>query len=576
MENIKIISKIIKNSGIEQTFGVVGVPITNVVYQMQKDGLPFYGFRNEQAASYAASIVGYLTRKPALCFTVSGPGLIHALPGAINAQANSFPLVVMSSSPNPADLNKGSFQECPQFAAAVPCFKTCYYPPTIEQFATYFIRAVRESVSGRPGPVYIQVPSVLMQGTAQINDANKSLIENIDTYGIIEYDEIPRPVPQRGQIEEALQMLISRAKRPLIIGGKGAAYSGAEKELRRLVDATKIPFLPSPMGKGIVSDEDEYSVASARSVALKRADYILVLGARLNWMFGYGVNGFASDVKFIVVDIFAEHQSHIPANSLFLLGDIRATLEEMNSVCETAFKAAVHNGSGQDRQSWMKELTDKAGANASSLKKQMEEPQQDGQQLTYHQVYNVLARHIPKNAPFVNEGANTMDIGRVCIQHTDPRCRLDCGSLSTMGVGVGYAIAASAVYNNKRTVYAVQGDSAFGFSGMEIEVAVRYRQPILFIIINNNGIYEGLDTIQDHSPTAIPPTALTPKIRYDVMMQSFGGQGHSVSTTDQLQDILSKLPRNKQTNEIQLEDPVLINVFIKPSSVLPKILNAAH
>ncbi|EFA86124.1 Putative oxalyl-CoA decarboxylase [Heterostelium album PN500] len=555
-----IIAKAVKEIGIEQIFGIVGVPITNVVVEMQKLGLPFYGFRNEQAAGYAASVVGYLTRRPAICFTVSGPGMVHAVPGAMNALANCWPMILMASSTSIADVERGGFQETPQIEAAQLYCKRVYSVPNIESFPSILESAVKESVTGRPGPVYIQIPANVMISTSQRQLKSLSPLREFQP-GCGAVTTSPRET-----VMQALQLLMN-AKKPVVIGGKGAAYARCEGELAKFIKTTGIPFLSSPMGKGLLPDDDEHVVSPARSVALKGADVVLIIGARLNWMFSFGqAPTFSPNVKFIIIDVSAEQSSKNVDNALSLVGDAQQILTDMNALLPSlSIKPSITE--------WWSELTQKMQENHKSLNELLSQPQKENEYLTYHQVFNVLRNHLPRNTLLINEGANTMDIGRVCLPQYEPRSRLDSGTLATMGVGVGYAIAASGIYGNSRPVVCIQGDSAFGFSGMEIEVACRFHMPILFIIINNNGIYEGLEEApaEGFSPITMPPTSLSPKTHYELIIDAFGGKGYGVSTITQLDSIVSSTLQQIKNNTLEM--PVLINVFIKPSGTTPKILS---
>eukprot|EP01133_Synstelium_polycarpum_P015855 gene15855-18841_t len=529
--------------------------------EMQRLGMPFYGFRNEQAAGYAASIIGYLTRRPALCITVSGPGLVHALSGCMNAQANCWPLVMMASATSQNDVERGGFQETPQMEAARLYCKKTYVCNSIASFPATLAAAVKESIGGRPGAVYIEMPANVMQSRVETAPSFK--------FPKIDFNSASMGVANRSSIQAALALLLS-ASRPVVVAGKGAAYSRCEDELSTFLETTGIPFLTSPMGKGLIADDDERVVSSARSIALKKADVVLVLGARLNWMFGFGgPSTFAENVKFIIVDVSAEQATMNVQAAVTLVGDARETLAEFNQVIKAQSLAKP------EISEWWTELKTKIASNAKLLLTQLNEPQVPGDYLTYHQSFNVIRNYMPRDTILINEGANTMDIGRLCLPQYLPRCRLDSGTLATMGVGVGYAIAACGAFPG-RPIVCVQGDSAFGFSGMEIEVACRFCMPIIFIIINNNGIYEGLEALPEVSectPTALPPTSLSPKTHYEKIIEAFGGRGHCVSTIESLDSICKDVFGQLQNGGLPM--PVLLNIFIKPSGTIPKILTAA-
>jgi 2-hydroxyacyl-CoA lyase 1 len=347
--------------------------------------------------------------------------------------------------------------------------------------------------------------------------------------------------------------LLASAKRPLIIVGKGAAYSRAEAELLLLARSQRLPVLPSPMAKGMIPDDHELLVSSARSAALKDADVILLVGARLNWMFEFGAAPkLSQDAHIIQIDVCAEQMGCNRASDVMLLGDARIVLAQL------AETLAPH--SPDLRHEWWQSLRKVCETNRRGLETLCMSPTQPMQ---YHFVLARINAALPEAALVVNEGANTMDVGRIVLSHSKPRCRLDAGTSGTMGIGVGYAIAASLVFGDDgkgRKVVTVQGDSAFGFSAMEVEVAVRYRLPITFIVLNNNGIYAGEECLDEakRDPVSLSPSVLSPEMRYDKLMEACGGRGFFVEVPEDLDVVLA--------TAMKATGPTLINIKIDPRS----------
>jgi len=348
--------------------------------------------------------------------------------------------------------------------------------------------------------------------------------------------------------------LLRTAKSPLVIIGKGAGYARAEDELKSFVESTNIPFLPSPMGKGLIDDDHSLSVSSARSIAIETSDVVILAGARLNWMFNFG-ESFKTDTKIIQIDIQYEEIHNNRQADVVLLGNIKKIFNQLNKAL------SEENFPKFDRQGdWWKNLDEKRLHNTNLMQKKLDD---DSLPLKYHFVLNEIKKHVPFDSIIVNEGANTMDIGRVILPNHLPRTRLDAGTMGTMGVGVGYALAAALTHPHRKVV-AVLGDSAFGFCGMEIEVACRYELPITFIILNNNGIYSGSESIQDR--TAIPATTLTPNSHYEKIMEAFGGKGYFATNSEQFKQGLVEALTQKV--------PSLINVMIDTSGPIPPIVLA--
>uniref|UniRef100_T1JB33 2-hydroxyacyl-CoA lyase 1 n=1 Tax=Strigamia maritima TaxID=126957 RepID=T1JB33_STRMM len=552
MDGATVIAKSLCNQGVEYIFGVVGIPVIDVAMAVQQEGIKFIAMRNEQAACYAASAMGYLTKKPGVCMVVSGPGVLHTLGGMANSQVNCWPLVVLGGSSEQGQEAMGGFQEYTQVEASRLYCKFSARPSSVDKIPHYIEKAFRSALYGRPGVSYLDFPGDMI--TDDVKDESK-----------IKYiSESPKsPVVQCDPscIKKAIQTL-KQAKKPLVIVGKGAAYGRAEKSILDFLTATKIPFLPTPMGKGVVSDLHPLCVSSARSRALLEADTILLLGARLNWILHFGLQPrFNPSVKVIQVDIAPEEMHNNVRAEVALCGDINAVTQQLVN------ESQVQNLKFEANTDWWKRLNDKITAN----KKIVEEMSNNHSvPLNYYAALTQVQSNIPTDCIIVSEGANTMDIGRTVLTNLLPRHRLDAGTFGTMGVGMGFAVAAALWCqdtNSNKRVICVEGDSAFGFSAMEFETMCRYKLPVIIIVINNNGIYSGLNSEiwqqmrQENLHLAIstPPTALTPNIRYERMSEMFGAKGFYVNTIPELQQAVKEALAIK-------DQPCIINVMIDPMS----------
>lgn len=529
-----IIARSLRQQGIEHLFGVVGFPVMELAAAAQREGLRFYGFRNEQAASYAAGAAGYLTGRPGVCLTVCGPGMIHAVAGLSNAWANCWPMLLLSGAPDSYQREQGAFQEAPQIEAARPFVKLSTRPDALARVPSYIEKCVRTALYGRPGAVYLDLPNDLITDTldessirwrAQCPAAPKSLADPV-------------------AVDAALAALRA-ARRPLVIVGKGAAYAHAEHEVRQFIEHTRLPFLASPMGKGVVPDDHPLSVAPARSHALQEADVVFLIGARLNWIMHFGQPPrFARDVRIVQLDIAADEIGTNVPTAAALVGDAQAIMGQLN----TALAARPWEFAANS--AWWTALRGKIAENEAQVSAMM---QDDRVPMGYYRVLREIRDHIPRDAIICSEGANTMDIGRSVMLNYAPRERLDAGTFGTMGVGPAFAIAAAVVHPGRK-VFCVEGDSAFGFSGMEVETACRYRLPITFVVINNNGIGAGESVLSD----PIPPHVYTPGARYDRVIEAFGGKGYHVTTPDALKKAL------REAADVPM--PTLINVMINPQA----------
>lgn len=550
MTGAQLLAESLLAQKVEYMFGVVGVPIIEVAMAAQAIGIKYVGMRNEQAACYAASAIGYLTGRPGACLVVSGPGLIHALGGMANANANCWPVVVVGGSSDRNQETTGAFQEFPQVEACRLYSKFSARPSSLEAIPSVIEKAVRTSMYGRPGACYVDIAGDMVNAKV-----NRSKIRVVTCC-----PPPPVSVSECGAVNEALSVL-KASKRPLIIIGKGAAFARAETVLRSFVETSGLPFLPTPMGKGVLPDDHPNCVAAARSRALLQADVVLLLGARLNWILHFGLPPrFDPTVKIIQVDLCPEEMGNNVRPCVALLGDINAVVSQL---LQNLQKDGWTYSSDTE---WWGTLKSKIAANtkiSEALALQSTLP------MSYYTVFHHISKLLPHDCIIVSEGANTMDIGRTMINNYLPRHRLDAGTFGTMGVGLGFAIAAAVMEKSKvngQRVICVEGDSAFGFSGMEVETMCRFNLPIIIIVVNNNGIYSGVDpeTWKEMAKlgdltTIAPPVTLLPEARYDEVMTAFGGRGFLVRTVEELCSAL----------ELSLSDwdkPSLLNVLIDPAS----------
>jgi 2-hydroxyacyl-CoA lyase 1 len=552
IDGANVVARSLKEQGIEYMFGVVGIPVIEIGMAAQQHGIKYIGCRNEQAAAYAAQAMGYLTGKPGVCLCVSGPGVLHAIGGLANAQVNGWPMILIGGSSDLDQDNRGAFQEYPQMDAIRPHCKHASRPTTIDAIPQHIEKAVRTALYGRPGATYVEIPGNLVTSTVE-----ESTVPSMPTIPISR----PVSIPPESMVKSAAEM-IKESQRPLVIFGKGAMWSERGPiQLSQFVTATGLPFLATPGGKGAIPDNHPLSIGSARSTALREADLIILAGCRLNWMLHFGQTPrFSDKIKTIQIDISAEEFHQNIPTTLPLLGDVGETAEVL--------RRSLKGWKFDSNSSWMKTLHSKAEKNKQTVEKMIND---ETTPLNYYAAYKAIREYINQNdVMVVNEGANTMDIGRTMMPSILPKRRLDAGTFGTMGVGVGYALAAALFcrdYSPKTKVLCVEGDSAFGFSGMELETIIRYKLPAVIVVVNNGGIYRGL-TPEDFSQVEGDPTlqfpvlSLTPECRYDEMSKAFGGRGVLCRTVE---EVRKALPEAFEYAEKE-KRPTLINLIIANDS----------
>jgi oxalyl-CoA decarboxylase len=532
----------LKLNGLTTIYGVPGIPITDFGRMAQAAGIRVISFRHEQNAGYAAAIAGFLTKKPGVCLTVSAPGFLNGLTALANATTNCFPMILISGSSEReiVDLQQGDYEEMDQLAIAKPLCKAAFRVLHAADIGIGLARAIRAAVSGRPGGVYLDLPAKLFGQVMDAEAGAKSLVKVIDA--------APAQIPAPAAIKRALDVLKS-AKRPLIILGKGAAYAQADDAIRTLVEKSGSPFLPMSMAKGLLPDTHPQCAGAARSTVLKDSDVVVLIGARLNWLLSHGKGkawGEPHSKRFIQIDIEPKEMDSNVEIVAPVVGDIGSSVSALVDAMGSKWTPAPAD--------WTAAVTEKREDNIAKMAPKL---MTNSAPMDYYGALGVL-KTIVKERPdaiLVNEGANTLDLARGVIDVYQPRKRLDVGTWGVMGIGMGFAIGAA--IETGKPVLAVEGDSAFGFSGMEVETICRYRLPVCVVIFNNDGIYRGTDVNPSGGPD-VATTVFVKGARYDKMIEAFGGVGVNVTTPDELKRAVNEAMNSGR--------PTLINAVIDPAA----------
>jgi oxalyl-CoA decarboxylase len=532
----------LKLNGIDTIFGLPGIPITDFTRMAQAAGMRVISFRHEQNAGNAAAIAGFMTQKPGICLTVSAPGFLNGLTALANATTNCFPMILISGSSEReiVDLQQGDYEEMDQLAVAKPLAKAAFRVLHAEDIGVGIARAIRAAVSGRPGGVYLDLPAKLFAQTMDAAAGKASLIKVVDP--------APRQIPGQEAVKRAVDLLRA-AKKPLIVLGKGAAYAQADNEIRSLVEKTGIPYLPMSMAKGLLPDTHEQCASAARSFVLPEADVVMLIGARLNWLLSHGKGktwGGQSHKewggqKFIQIDISPQEADSNVRIDAPLVGDVGS--------CVSAMLAGLGNWAKPPAE-WLAAIAERKNKN---IAKMAETLAKNPAPMNFHSALAVVRDIVKANpdACLVNEGANALDFTRSIVDMYKPRKRLDVGTWGIMGIGMGFSVAAAVVSGGP--VIAIEGDSAFGFSGMEVETICRYNLPVCVVVFNNNGVYRGTDVNPTGGPD-VAPTVFVKGARYDKLIEAFGGVGVHATTPAELRKAMEEALRSRK--------PTLINAVI--------------
>ncbi|MBD5273830.1 MAG: oxalyl-CoA decarboxylase [Bacteroides sp.] len=531
-----ILAESLKRLGIMDVYGLVGIPVTEAAYAMQKIGMNYYGFRFEQQAGMAAATHGYLTKTPGVLLTVSSLGFLNGLTATTNATVNCYPMIQISgaSDPQMVDMDMGTYEQLDQLNTARPLVKAAFRCSHAKDIPSAVARAYRAAVSGRPGGVYIDMTTPALGEVMNREDAEKLFFTPVDPSAPV--------VPNKASVEKAVELLLS-AKKPAILLGKGAAYAQADDKIKELVETYKIPYLSMSMAKGLLPDNGELSALSCRSTIMEEADVVMVIGARINWMLSFGKGKWNPEGKFIQLDVEPEEIDRNVPIAAPVVGDIN---ESLDCILE-----ALNGKTMQTDPSWIPALQKESQVKNAKFQARLA----DASKVSPMNHWSALSAIKPvlesnPDVILVNEGANTLDDTRDAVDMFLPRHRIDCATWSIMGMGMGSMIGAAVATG--KSVVAVEGDSAFGFSGMDFATACRYKLPVTVVIFNNGGIYNGVG-VNPGGGDQPAPTTLDIHARYDLLGKAFGAESYYVDNVDDLKKALEAAIASKKPSIIDVQ-----------------------
>ncbi len=531
-----VLAKALGMVGITDMYGLVGIPVTDFAYIAQEQGIRFFGFRHEQNAGMAAQTHGYLTGKPGVLLTVSSLGFLNGLTATANATVNCYPMIQISGSSErePIDLLQGTYEGLDQLAIAKPLVKAAYRVNRAEDIPTAVVRAYRAAISGRPGGVYLDVTTPCLGQILDRDVAEALFYEPVDL--------CPAMPPADEAVRRAMQ-LIAGAKKPAILIGKGSAYAQVEDLLKEFVDKTGIPYLPMSMAKGVLPDDGPLSALACRSTIMQQADVVILAGARLNWLLSRGHGKWSKTTKFVQLDIDPEEIDINRPIAAPVVGDLRSSLSAM-------LKALPDYKMSMDA-TWVPSLQAETKEKNAKFAQRLAD-NATASPMNHWTAIGAIKPILEANPDviLVNEGANTLDDTRDAITMRMPRHRIDCATWAIMGMGMGSVIGAAS--STGKSVVAIEGDSAFGFSGMDFSTICRFKLPVTVVIFNNGGIYNGIGVnLSGNGDPA--PTTLDIHARYDKLGECFGADTYYVTTPDQLSTALKASIASKRPTLIDVQ-----------------------
>ena len=531
-----ILAESLRRLGLMDVYGLVGIPVTEAAFAMQKLGINYYGFRFEQQAGMAAATHGFLTKKPGVLLTVSSLGFMNGLTATANATVNCYPTIQISgaSDPTMVDMNMGTYEQLDQLNTARPLVKAAFRCSYAKDIPAAVARAYRVAVSGRPGGVYIDMTTPALGEIMDASEAEKLFYEPVDIASTV--------APTKASVDRAVEMILA-AKRPAILLGKGAAYAQVDEKIKTLVETYKIPYLAMSMAKGLMPDAGEYSALSCRSTIMEKADVVIVIGARINWMLSFGRGKWNPEGKFVQLEVEpSEIDRNVPIAAP-VVGDMGQSLDMILE--------AMNGKSMSADPGWLTSLQEESKVKNAKFQTRLADAAKVSP-MTHWSALSVIKPVLESNPDVVliNEGANTLDDTRDSVDMSLPRHRVDCASWSIMGMGMGSAIGAAVATG--KSVVAVEGDSAFGFSGMDFATICRYKLPVTVVIFNNGGIYNGIG-VNPSGGDAPAPTTLDINAKYNLIGEAFGADNYRVDNIADLRKALEAAIASKRPCMIDVQ-----------------------
>ncbi len=342
-------------------------------------------------------------------------------------------------------------------------------------------------------------------------------------------DPCPAMIPAPEAVERAMKLLAG-AKKPAILLGKGAAYAQIDEKIKAFIEKSGIPFFPMSMAKGLLPDDHPQSALSCRSTIMEHADVVMLVGARLNWLLSRGHGKWNPEGKFIQLDIDPDEMDCNRPIAAPVVGDLDSSI--------SAMLAALPSCKLHMDPDWMPSLQAETAAKNKKFAERLQS-HADDQPLTHFAALDAIKPILAENKDIilVNEGANTLDDTRDTIDQFLPRHRIDCATWAIMGMGLGSCIGAAMATGKK--IVAILGDSAFGFTGMEMSTICRFKLPCTIIVFNNGGIYNGVGVNLAHNGDPAP-TTLDIDAHYEKIGEAFGAAAWYVTTPAELKKALSE------------------------------------
>ena len=509
----EILAKALEREGVDTFFFIMGAPMMLTENACIAAGMRPVDVRHEQAAAMMAHAYARLRNKPGICMAASGPGTTNLVTGVAHAWADCAPVIAFGGSAPVATSGRGAFQEVDQLAMFKSCTKWAERVHHAKRIPELVNKAFREAMSGKPGPVYLDMPGdVLYQ---EIDESDVAWPEPWTA------KRGGRPEGASERIEEVIDLLAS-AECPVIVSGSGILWSQAAAELKAWVDATGIPFYTTPQSRGVIPEDHPFCYLTARSTAFREADVVMVIGTRMNYVIAHAAPPrFNAKAKIVRIDIDPAEIDTSPRLDIGIVGDARAVLGQLT-------RAADGRLSPDTYRAWRERLR---GQNTSKQEAQEKTLHSDETPIHPLRLCNEIREFLDRDAILVVDGQEILNYARQSIPSFAPGHRLNSGVFGTMGVGMPFAVGAKIAKPDKQ-VLVLHGDGSFGLNVMEFDTAVRHRVPVLVVISLNGG--------WTADPAKEKPGRDLGYTRYDKIAEALGGHGEFVEKPAEIRPALER------------------------------------
>jgi acetolactate synthase-1/2/3 large subunit len=503
----RLVAQALKRHGIDVVFTLCGGHIQAIYDGCIDEGIGIYDTRHEQTAAFAADGYARVTGRPGVALVTAGPGVTNAVTAMANAQRAGVPMICIGGAGPRSLADMGSLQDIDSVRLMTSVCKWAVQIPETRRIKEYVDSAFRIAQAGLPGPVYLEVPLDLLMGMGS--------------------DELPptspmspaRPASDPASIEHAARLL-DAADRPCFIVGSQLRWSPRRTILERAARHFAVPFFLNGMARGALGPDHPSLFSQARKHALSRSDLVVVLGTPLDFRVGYGRPPLWNpDARVIQVDLDAAQLGHNRTLDLGVQSDIGYFLE---ALCDHA--------SAKVATAWMQELEEVEKNKRASIREEIETHRNPPNPL---RVCHELGKRLGKNDIVIGDGGDFVASAANVLPLEWPQLWMDPGPFGTLGIGPGYALAASLARPDARTVV-LFGDGAFGLSAMEFEVLVRHKRPVVAVIGNDaawSQIRRGQVQIYGEERAVATRLEYT---RYDQVVQAVGGKGYWVERIEEL------------------------------------------